>query len=157
MNPDLSRRDKMPAHLVVKQYLADSYYHVFNRGAHKLEVFLAEADYQTFYSLVRRFASRNGVEIIVFALMPNHFHFVLFQTEERRMVKFMRSLCTAYVMYFRKKYNHSGHLFQGVYKAVLLGGEGKLFKSIEYVLNNPAAAGYANWRWAGYFKKFRKK
>jgi len=147
----------MPARLVVKQYLGDSYYHVFNRGAHKLEVFLTEADYQKFYDLTRRFASKCGVEIIVFTFLPNHFHFVLFQSGERSMVEFMRALCTAYVMYFRKKYAHSGHLFQGVYKAVLLSGEGRLLKAIEYVLNNPAAAGYKNWRWVGYFKNFRKK
>lgn len=147
----------MPARHAVKPYRADCYYHVFNRGAHKAPVFLDEEDYQKFYDLTWRYARKHGVEIIVFVFLPNHFHFVLLQSGERSMVEFMRSLCIRYVLYFRKKYEHSGQLFQGRYKAVWLNGEARVQRAIEYVLNNPAAAGYTNWRWVGYFKDFRKK
>ncbi len=50
--------------------------------------------------------------------MPNHFHLILRQKVENGITKFMRKLGTGYTNYFNTKYQRSGALFQGNFKAI---------------------------------------
>lgn len=58
------------------------------------------------------------VEIIAYCLNPNHFHLLLRQVSERGIEKFMQRLGNGYTKYFNHKYDRSGVLFQGTFKAV---------------------------------------
>ncbi len=42
----------MPAKNIVKSYVADGYYHVYNRGVNKADIFLDEQDYRVFLSYI---------------------------------------------------------------------------------------------------------
>jgi len=57
------------------------------------------------------------VEIVCFALLPNHYHLLLKQSVENGISQFMQRLGTAHTMYFNEKYERSGSLFQGKFKA----------------------------------------
>lgn len=63
------------------------------------------------------------VEILVFTLMPNHFHLILRQKKEEGIVKFMQKLGSGYASYFNRKYKRVGSLFQGRFKAVYINKE----------------------------------
>jgi putative transposase len=58
------------------------------------------------------------VEIIVYCLNPNHYHFLLRQVAKKGIEKFMQRLGTGYTMYFNHKYERTGTLFQGRFKAI---------------------------------------
>lgn len=60
------------------------------------------------------------VEILVFTLMPNHFHLLVRQKKDGGIVKFMHKLGTGYTMYFNRRYIRDGVLFQGKFKAVMV-------------------------------------
>ncbi len=60
------------------------------------------------------------ITLIAYCLMPNHFHFFIKQKSALSIDKFMQSLCTRYTMYFNRKYQRVGTLFQAVYKAILI-------------------------------------
>ena len=124
----------MPAINTVRTYATHHLYHVYNRGAHKQEIFRGEEDYAYMLYLLKRSLSAEemkdssgrpftkyteSVELVSFCLMPNHFHFLLYLKGEETtgIEKFMRSVMTAYSMYFNMKYKHSGTIFQGPYKA----------------------------------------
>jgi len=66
------------------------------------------------------------VEILAFTLMPNHFHLLLREIKEGGIVRFMQKLGTGYAMYFNKKYDRVGTLFQGRFKA-------RIVDTIEYL------------------------
>lgn len=53
------------------------------------------------------------------------------------MDHFMRSLATKYAMYFNKKYERVGSLFQGRYKAVLVETEEQFTYLTKYIHRNP--------------------
>lgn len=74
-----------------------------------------------------------------FCLMPNHFHFLVKQTDENIIDQFMNSLFTRYSMYFNKKYKRVGKLFQGVYKAVLVKTDEQLIYLSRYIHRNPVS------------------
>ncbi|MFH1978999.1 MAG: transposase [Patescibacteria group bacterium] len=77
------------------------------------------------------------VEILIFTLMPNHFHLLLKQKTENGIVKFMKKLGGGYTNYFNKKYERVGHLFQGKFKAVLLENHSHLLHLPQYIHLNP--------------------
>ncbi|MEK6818593.1 MAG: transposase [Nanoarchaeota archaeon] len=77
------------------------------------------------------------IYLIAFCLMPNHFHFLIKQNSSYSIDTFMNSLVTRYVMYFNRKYNRVGPLFQGVYKAVLVESESQLLYLTCYIHRNP--------------------
>ena len=105
-------------------FVPGEYYHIFNRGTDKREIFHDDVDRQRFIKLlyiansdrsvvVRDFSkniynTERGKQLIsigAYCLMPNHFHLLVTQTENGDISKFMLKLCTAYSMYYNKKYS----------------------------------------------------
>jgi putative transposase len=79
------------------------------------------------------------VDIYAFVLMPNHFHLLIKQKNEDGLQKFMQKLGTGYTMYFNKKYERSGSLFQGKYKFVHIRHDSQLQYIPHYIHLNPLA------------------
>jgi len=77
------------------------------------------------------------VELMVFALMPNHYHLMLRQVVERGISRFMHALGTAYTNFFNEKYERSGSLFQSKYKYVPVTEDGHLIHLPHYIHLNP--------------------
>lgn len=57
------------------------------------------------------------VEFVCYSLLPNHYHFILAQLAEKGIEKFLHRIGVGYSMYFNKKNDRSGALFQGTFKA----------------------------------------
>ena len=149
----------MPARNTIKIYAADCYYHVYNRGVEKREIFLDEQDYSMFLHLLKLYLSPKELEepltrrdlvrarlaqsvgdevkLVAFCLMPNHFHLLLKQSTKTGMIKLMRKLSTTYAMYFNDRYNRVGTLFQGPYKAIAIDTEPYLLHLSRYIHLNP--------------------
>lgn len=81
------------------------------------------------------------VNLMVYCLMPNHFHLLIKQKNEKTINSFMNSIFTRYTMYFNKKNKRVGHLFQGRYKAVLVETDEQLLHLSRYIHRNPARPG----------------
>lgn len=151
----------MPARNVVKTYLENSYYHIYNRGIEKRIIFLDESDCVMFLFYLKlylqpkleliqeisikpnrklRFLLSNlseEVTLISYSLMPNHIHLLVKQTTIDGITKLMRRLTTAYVMYFNRKYDRVGPLFQNKYKACIIDSDEYLLHLSRYIHLNP--------------------
>lgn len=77
------------------------------------------------------------VEILIFTLMPNHYHLILKQKKENGIIRFMQKLGTGYTNYFNKKYERVGPLFQGKFKAVILEEHAHFLHLPYYIHTNP--------------------
>lgn len=140
-----------------------NYYHVYNRGVDKREIFLDRQDLQYFIDRIQDFnnlevfgnsnnmkykerrkltgtaCKSNIVEILAVAVNPNHFHFILKQIrssddkKHKGVGSFIQRLCTGQAMYFNKKYKRSGALFQGRFKASQIYNDGHLKELVAYV------------------------
>lgn len=73
------------------------------------------------------------IKMLAYCLMPNHFHFFLKQKSIGAIDVFMNSLATRYTMYFNHKYKRVGHLYQGVYKAVLITSDAQFINLSRYI------------------------
>lgn len=63
------------------------------------------------------------VKIINFSLLENHFHLLLKETQAGGITMFMRKLGDGMTCYSNKKYQETGRLFQGAYKARLVDND----------------------------------
>lgn len=151
----------MPSKNIVKSYVENGYYHIYNRGVEKREIFLDEQDcaillhYLKLYLSpveelkqldlpgirLQRFIHLNlnlEVDLLAFSIMPNHIHLQIKQITRDGIIKLMRRLSTGYVMYFNKKYRRVGALFQSTYKAALIETDEYLLHLSRYIHLNPA-------------------
>lgn len=158
----------MPARNTIKQYLENGYYHIYNRGVDKREIFLDDQDYRVFLNLLKFYLSPselqkghplteltgfnpvrprpfftlyNKIDLLSYCLMPNHFHLLLKQMTLWAMTELVRKISTAYAMYFNKRNKRVGHLFQGIFKAVLIDNDAYLLHLSRYIHLNPGVTG----------------
>ncbi len=136
----------MPAKNSVKQFVENGCYHVYNRGVEKRNIFSDKQDYGVFLSYMKEYLNPTGSDphplasqltLFSFCLMPNHFHLLIKQSSVDGITKLIRAVCTRYVMYFNKKYDRVGTLFQGKYKAILVDSDNYLLHLSRYIHLNP--------------------
>ena len=72
-----------------------------------------------------------------YCLMPNHFHFLIRQNSDIGIDRLITKVCTSYAMYFNKKYEKVGNLFQDAFKAKLVDNDSYLTYLSAYIHNNP--------------------
>ena len=114
----------------------DHYYHVYNRGTEQRVIFLDPADYQRFTATMGEY--RHGLVVIVaYVLMPNHFHLLVQPCADDSLSRYMHRLGTSFTMYFNARYERSGGLFQGTYKAVAMDSTEQLLHVSRYIHGNP--------------------
>ncbi len=120
-----------------RYFQKDAYYHVYNRGNRKLNIFIQNRDYKRFLERLREYKDKFNVSILSYCLMPNHFHLLLKQETEKPITFFMLRLCTSYAKYFNIKYDQVGSLFQGPLKAKLIDSDEYLLQLSRYIHRNP--------------------
>lgn len=142
--------------------ITGEFYHIYNRGVEKREIFSCTSDYGRFVSSLREFNTNSPawlvadelsrgrtstgeplVNIIAYCLNPNHYHLILEQKVENGITLFMRKLGTGYTMYFNKKYARSGFLFQGKFKSIHIASNEYLLYVSAYVNCNSEIHGIA--------------
>lgn len=153
----------MPGRNIYKEYVEDSYYHIYNRGVNKDIIYKDNQDFEVFLALLKRYLGTkiekqaNGglhssykgrISLLAFCLMPNHFHLFIHQTDSVAMKEFMKSLTVAYSMYFNKKHKRFGPLFQQRYRAVRMTDDAQLQHITRYIHLNPT--GYKKYQWSSY-------
>ena len=89
------------------------------------------------------------VSIGAYCLMPNHFHILLREDNETGVTEFLKKVATAYSMYFNKKYERSGSLFQGAFKSRHVDNEPYLNWLFAYIHLNPVKIIEPMWRESG--------
>lgn len=146
--------------------VSGEYYHIFNRGVNKRLIFHDNADRARFLFLILYFQSpviiqnigrlvklfvkhsvfnkdkqeivkSKFIELTSFCLMPNHFHLIVKEVEENGIARYMQRVLNSYTKYYNTKYNKSGHLFQGPYKAVHIKNNNQLLYLSAYIHRNP--------------------
>lgn len=78
--------------------------------------------------------SKYDVERVTYCLMGNHFHLLSWQGRDvEAITKLIRSVSTAYAMYFNYRHKQQGHLFQSIFKASHTDDESYLVHISRYI------------------------
>jgi putative transposase len=111
-------------------------YHVCSRGNTRQRIFRNEADQAHFLEFLSESAERFKGAILCFVLMGNHFH-LLVQTHRANLGRWMHWLGVSYTVFFNRRHQSSGHLFQGRYKSFLVQEGQYLLELSRYIHLNP--------------------
>lgn len=149
-------------------FVPGEFYHIYNRGNDKKNIFLREADYARFLFLIlffqakvplwnisryvqhyvkhrvfnintdimQRITEGRHIDLVSFTFMPNHFHLLLYERNERGISAYMQRVLDAYTKYFNAKHEKSGHLFQGPFHAVHIETNEQLLYTSAYIHRN---------------------
>ena len=159
------------------------YYHICNRAVNKQTIFHDTRDYFRFLFLILYFQSpmvfqqlgrlvkdfvlsraldikgevvkKRKIELVAFCIMPNHFHLIVKELEEAGIATHMQRVLTAYSKYYNTKYEKSGHVFQGPYRAIHISDDPQLKYLSAYIHRNPRElVGWLNkvdkYQWSSY-------
>lgn len=135
-------------------FLPNGYYHLYNRGAHQIDIFRSDADYVFLLKKLKELAARDNITVIAYCLMSNHYHFLLRQNGEIEISSLMQALFNSYSKAFNAKYQHSGTIFEGPYKAIAVETEPYLLHLCRYIHRNPLEANMVvkpeQWHYSNY-------
>jgi putative transposase len=120
----------------------NAFFHIYNRGNHKKKIFHSPKDYEVFLGLLCKYLDiYKPLHLFSYCLMPNHYHLLLKTgSNQDDLIKFMHRFMTSYAIYFNKKYQQTGHLFQSRYKSKYLPLDRDVRRTLEYIKKNPIEA-----------------
>ena len=131
----------------------DTFYQVLSRGNERREIFCTDNDYNRFLDLIGRMVERFGLEVHAYVLMNNHYH-LLVKTKKANLSRAIQWLGVSYSVWFNRRYQRSGHLFQGRFKSFLIQDEIYFAAMCLYIHGNPLRAGVveklSDYPWSSY-------
>ena len=159
------------------------FYHIYSRGNNRNKIFTTRDEYDRFVLLLYLANSVDSVhvsnlpyqgrtlinavktierketltDIGIQCLMPNHFHLLLREKVEGGISLFMQKLLTAYSMYFNKRHERTGPLFESKFKAEHVNNDNYLKYLFAYIHLNPVKLIEPKWKEVGIKNKARAK
>ena len=128
--------------------------HVVQRGNDRHPCFFQPVDYECYRRELREITLAEGCAVHAYVLMTNHVHVLMTPCEAGQIAHVMQSLGRRYVRYVNDRYQRTGTLWEGRYKACLVDSKDYLLRCYRYIELNPVRAemvaapqGYA---WSSY-------
>ncbi len=143
------------------------YYHIYNRGNNKENIFQKTENYYYFLKLYDKYIEPIA-NTYAWCLMPNHFHILIrikdinstreVSKNSKLLIKsphqHFSNLFNAYAKAINKKYSRTGSLFQYKFRRKKITGEDYLRNLIQYIHLNPQhhkfIDDYRNYKFSSY-------
>jgi REP element-mobilizing transposase RayT len=148
-----------------------AYYHIYNRGNNRENLFLQERNYPYFLRLYAKHILPVA-ETYAYCLMPNHFHFLIRTRTEEEQIQIgsflknepickikppsraFNNLFIAYARAFNKATGRTGVLFETPFHRKLVDSDAYFQRLVVYIHANPQKHGFVDdfrdWKWTSY-------
>ena len=130
------------------------YYHIYNRGARQGKIFRERTNYLFTISKIKQYSRANGISVIAYCLMPNHYHFLVRQDGEEPAGNLPQFVFNSYSKAYNKMYMRSGALFEGRFRAKAIQTSSHLLHLCRYIHGNPVKDGMVakpgDWPYSNY-------
>ena len=133
----------------------DHAYHLLTRGNNRQDVFEDEEDFRKYIDLLLRYKEKYHFKLYHYVMMTNHVHLVIEPSEGGGdLSEIMKGINLTYALYYKRKYNHTGHFWQDRYKSIIISKDEYLLACGSYVELNPVRAKMVedpkDYRWSSY-------
>jgi putative transposase len=139
------------------------YYHIYNRGNNKENIFKEPRNYNYFLLLWKEYIEPVTLTF-AYSLQPNHFHFLLFIKENIAEIKIRKAFgnyFNAYAKSINKAYNRTGSLFQERFGRKYISDEKYFTEIIFYIHTNSQKHGitedFTNYPYSSYLSLLSDK
>jgi REP element-mobilizing transposase RayT len=114
-------------------------YHIIARGNNRQLIFGDAEDCRKLLSQLEAQKLKLPFYLYAYCLMPNHIH-LLVERRDDQIGRLMHRVLTGYSQYHNRRYQRTGHLFQGRYKSILCQTDQYLTELVRYIHLNPVRA-----------------
>jgi len=134
-------------------------HHVLNRACRRAVLFSRAEDYRLFLRVLAEARDRFAMRILGYAVMPNHWHLIVWPDADVQLSRFMHWLTLTHTQRWHTRHatTGTGPLYQGRYKAIPVQSDGHLLTVLRYVERNPVRAGLVdraqNWEWSSAWER----
>ncbi len=163
----------MPRRII--PFLADQYYHFYNRGNNRQLVFFERDNYLYFLRGVQKYLVPY-MDVLAYSLMPTHYHLMGRVRQGAETSEFLKNsevsapprasnsevstammrLGVSYTKAINKRFDRVGALFQGQFQAKPVQSYEHLLNLCVYIHGNPVKDGLAslpeNWEYSNYLE-----
>ena len=142
-----------------RDYSISDVYHIIFRGNDKQDIFFDDQDRYVFLDRIKETQKKFKYEIFSYCLMNNHVHMVI-KVTDNLLSKSMHNLGVRYSMYFNKKMNRRGHLFENRYLSKKVEDLDYFLNVCKYVHRNPENAKIEkteDYKWSSFQDYVRNK
>lgn len=115
-------------------------YHIIMRGINRQILFEENEDCIKFIQTLQKYREICKYKLYAYCLMGNHLHLLLMEGTEP-LENIMRRICSSYVIWYNKKYDRVGYLFQGRFKSEPVEDDAYFLTVLRYIFQNPVKAG----------------
>ncbi len=117
-------------------------FHVMNRGVRKLPLFTGTGDYEAFFQILREAAERVAVRVLAIALMPNHWHLVLWPRADGDLTRYVGWVSLTHACRWQRVHETrgTGPVYQGRFRGIPIQTGIHLLTALRYVERNPVRA-----------------
>jgi putative transposase len=115
-------------------------HHVIHRGNNRCSIFVDDHDRRRFLSLLGSVARESDVDVHGYVLMRTHHHLLVTARHQDALPHMMQVFGGNYVRYFNKRYQRTGTLWEGRYRASLIGDQRYWLTCLRYIEMNPVRA-----------------
>jgi putative transposase len=130
-----------------------NYYHLYNRGNNRQNIFFERDNYLYFLRQFRHYVADTTVQVVAYCLMPNHYH-ILIYLQEDSLSAAMHRFTMSYTKAINRRYQKCGSLFQGRFQTLHVGSDDYLLYLTRYIHLNPVKAGFVvkpeDWEFSSY-------
>jgi putative transposase len=138
------------------QFAQGQFYHIYNRSVGRQPMFREEENYLFLLRRVQKYASTFDITVVAYCLMPNHYHFLLRQDDQTPAGQLPQRVFNSYTKAFNKRYDRTGTLFEGPYKAIHVDLDCYLLHLCRYIHANPVKHGLVSdleqWPYSNYLE-----
>ena len=129
-------------------------FHVLNRAIQGVTLFEHPADYEAFFEVFSEALRRFPIRLLVYCVMPNHWHLVVWPLDDTSLSPFMKCVTAAHARRWRDTRGTRGRgaVYQGRFKAIAVQHDAHFLRLCRYVERNPVRAKLVaragDWRWS---------
>lgn len=131
----------------------ETVYHVVYKGNNGEFILRHDVDKNMLLETIKRYRLRYDFELYAFCIMDNHVH-MLIKMCETSLSKVMQGISQSFTQRYNRKYDRSGHVFDGRYFASPCLTLHSIMKTMAYIHLNPFKAGLSkslNYLWSSHY------
>jgi putative transposase len=133
-----------------------SFYHIYNRGSNRVTIFREPENYLFVLRNIKKYLNEFKLTLISYCLMPNHYHFLVRQDGDLPVGNLPQYVFNSYSKAYNKRYQHTGTLFEGPYRAKPVVQTSHLLQLCRYIHANPVIDGLVSrpedWPYSNYLE-----
>ena len=133
-------------------------YHVLNRVNARMTIFEKDEDHEAFERVLHEAVERTATRLLVYCMVPNHWHLVVWPQEDGELSRFTGWLTLTHTQrwHAHRQSIGSGHVYQGRFKSFPVQDDDHFYTVCRYVERNAFRANLAeraeDWRWGSLYR-----